>query len=246
MSIKITKKGFFIFLILLLSMQMFSSTTVSQSSDNKLVSNNVWRLLQWNSDYSPQWWPHNLYVSAKPGDLVIYNVTQSNSNMTNPTSGKFSFGNVTDFQTDNSELSLQFAISVYPWYPGFVTSPSNWTYQKEEAKNAADLLQGQINITEGLANASNMFRTSYQFDFKQDLSVGNQNTTLIYDKDTGVLLYAYSEFQGSVLYKIELELVSSSLILSSNYNIAPGFTVLFPFSVFIMVYIIKKHRTKMI
>ena len=230
-------------LILVLSIQIFTSVTIAQDNTNKQVSQNVWNLTQWNQTNNPEWWPRGIYIHAQAGTQVSYTITSSQDNITNPNNGRFSIGNITGISTNNYDLAGEFALSIYPWSPGFVADPYNWTAQTALAHSGANTLSGTLNVTEGITNSTSFLRTSYTFVFNQSSSDVAQNTKLVYDKNTGVLLYGYSEFSAS--YVIEVSLANSTLITGSdNVNSSPGFTLMIPLTIFVTIGIIKKIKSK--
>jgi hypothetical protein len=244
---KQTKIYFFFFTIaLLISTQSTIQSNTSTNQENKQVSINKWKLLSWNEVNATFWWSKGVYIQAEKGSTVTYNITSSEDNSTFPNSGALSIGNVTDIQTDNNDIASNLGLSIWPWMAGLVMNPNDWTYQKDEAKSASgsEFLQGTLEINEGLNYSILDFsRKAVEFTYLQNLTLGNQNTTLIFDLDSGVLLYGKSEFLGDVLYIIELELTSSTLIVSSNYN-ASGFTILFPITILVIIYSIRNRRFK--
>ncbi len=247
----LSKKGLKLLTLLffiILSIQVLIIPVTSKNTNNDQVSYNVWTLKDWNEVNTTQWWSQGIYVNAKIGSNVIYNITNSQDNMTDPNSGYFSIGNVSKQMTDNADLASTFTLSIYPWSPGFVTNPTNWTENENIAKSAAatGYLQGSLSISNDISyNASGFLRVANEFTYMQNSSLGNQNTTLIYDKATGVLLYAKSEIFFSTLYKIELELQSSTLITSNNVpstsKNTPGFTGIIPLVVLPIIYFTKKR-----
>lgn len=238
---KSLKKPLILVLIVFLSLQAQTLNVNAQTIDDTQISNNVWKLTQWNSKADVLWYSKGLYIHATPNTNVTYDVTKAYNNATDPNSGTFSIGNVTNVQTDNYDLANTFALSVYPWAPGFVVNPNNWTYYQQQAKDAANAMPGTMKISQGIGNATNLYRVTYIFQFNQT-SGGNQNSTLVYDRFTGVLIYAYSEFNFSTLYKIELQLTSSTLITASNNNVAPGFTFLIPIVLFVPLALLKRKK----
>lgn len=235
------KKPLVLLLIAFLSLQVQTLNANAQAIDDTQISTNVWNLSQWNSNVDVQWYSKGIFIHASPNTNVTYDVTKAYNNATDPNSGSFSIGNATNVQTDNYDLANTFALSVYPWSPGFVVNPNNWTYYQQAAKDAASAMPGTMKISQGVGNASNLYRVAYVFQFNQT-SGGNQNTTLVYDRFTGVLIYAYSEFFFTNLYKIELQLTSSTLITASNNNIAPGFTFIIPIIVFVPLALLKRKK----
>ena len=249
MTRKITYKRITTFLLVLLTIQALITPVTSKNTD-KQASVNIWKLIDWNEANTTQWYSKGIFVQAQKGTQVTYNITSSQNNETYPNSGYFTIGNASNIQTDNNDLANTFTLSIYPWSPGFVTNPTNWTQNEASAKAAAagTYLQGHLSITNGLTyNFSSYQRIANEFVYSQNLTLGNQNTTLIYDKDTGVLLYAKSEIYFSALFKIELELQSSTLISANNTTnktktSTPSFT--FVMSVLVVSSLFLKKKMK--
>ena len=251
MAKKIIYKRITTVLLLLFTIQALVITPVTpKSTNNEQVSVNVWKLIDWNEANTTQWYSKGIFVQAQKGSQVAYNITSSQKNETYPNSGYFSIGNASNIQTDNNDLANTFTLSIYPWSPGFVTNPTNWTQNEASAGAAAagTYLQGHLSITNGLTyNFSKYQRIANEFVYSQNLTLGNQNTTLIYDRDTGVLLYAKSEIFFSALFKIVLELQSSTLIISSNTSTnqtttTPSFTFVMPLLVVSSLFFVKKRK----
>lgn len=241
------------FLILvILSLQFSLSPAMSSTDNNQQVSTNVWKLLDWNQANPTDWYSQGIYINATIGSLVKYNITSSSqNNMTDPNSGFFSIGNVSNIKTDDYDLANTFTLSIYPWSPGFAMNPYNWSLSESQASNAAKgkYLQGNLTITNNFNySVAGFTRTAVKFVYAQNLTLGNQNTTLIYDFATGVLLYAKSAIFFSSLYKIELQLQSSTLITASNITTTttttttPGFLIISPIFVLLAIIIFKKKK----
>ncbi|WP_455464624.1 hypothetical protein, partial [Candidatus Hodarchaeum mangrovi] len=129
------------------------------------------------------------------------------------------------------------------WFPGLVTSSSDWNLQKQVAQSAAEGLYtaGTLVVTDISYSYRNASRSAIQFQYTQDLSLGNQNTTLIYDKQTGVLLKAFSEIFFDHEYVIGLELITSDLIKLGSTPLVTSMAVdFFVISSVILSIIIKK------
>ena len=258
MSIK--KSIYFITILLFISLtlQIFLVPTSARTANDEQKSYNVWNLESWNEASTTQWWSKGIFVKTQMNTQVIYNITNSQNNMTDPNSGYFSIGNATNIKTDNNDLASTFILSIYPWSPGFVTDPSNWTQNEDLAISSASsgYLQGNLTISNDISyNASGLMRLANKFSYSQNNTLGNQNSTLIYDKETGVLLYAKSEIFYSSLYIIELQFNSSTLINGSNYTqssnqnsstsntskTAPGFSFVFVMVTLITIPVVKKR-----
>ncbi len=213
-----------VFLTMIFLFFIFTTlNTPSMATDAKpaknVISDTFWTLTQWNENATVNWWTAGQKVNASVNSSVSYKITAENpSNFSYPNSGQFSIGNVSALATDNNDISSNLALSIWPWMPG-VIAHTNWTYQKITAEKAANgtFTQGQLDIFENhLYDAGEYPRRSIQFYYSQNQTLGNQNTTLIYDYDTGVLLCGYSEFTFATPYYIELRFHNSTLITESN------------------------------
>lgn len=217
----------FISMILLINFFLISlifnfSVMNTAITSNSMLSSNIWRLNNWNETETLNFFP-TANISAVIGSNVSYNITNVNEgNNTHPNEGVFSIGNLT-LATDNPTIGSNLAFSVWPWIPGLVAQ-TNWTWQINEANIASNegFLAGSMDITTVL-NSSNSYNFNFidfnrqviEFNYHQNFP-GNQNTTLIYDTETGVLLHGYTELYFDKLYFLELELISSTLITTSN------------------------------
>ena len=191
-------------------------------TSNGVLSSNIWRLSNWNETETLNFFP-TANITAVIGSNVSYNITHVNeANNTHPNEGIFSIGNLT-LATDNPTIGSNLAFSVWPWIPGLVSQP-NWAWQINEANTASNggFLAGSMDITTVLNssinfnfNFFNYNRQVIEFNYQQNFP-GNQNTTLIYDTETGVLIYGYTELYFDKFYFLELDLISSTLITSSN------------------------------
>lgn len=236
-------------LLIVLSLQLSVIPGTPKTSNNEQVSYNTWKLLNWNENITPEWYSQGKFINAQIGSLVTYNITSSQNNMTDPNAGIFSIGNATNISTDNYDLANTFIMSIYPWSPGFVTDPINWTLNEAAARNAttSGFLQGNLTITNLHSyNIAGYTRSAVQFSYSENLTNGNQNTTLIYDYSTGVLLFANTSIYFSSLFIMGLQLQSSTLITSSNVSTTstPGFTIITVFAMILCIPILKKIKLK--
>jgi hypothetical protein len=192
------------------------------------VSETNWLLKEWNEDATFEWYSTGAKFNASINSLVQYKILlEDPSNYTYPNSGLLDLGNLTNYETDNSDIANSLTFSIWPWTPGLVTH-TNWTDHKLDAVFAANgqYLQGTLLInSQTTYNTTSFSRTAIKFDYTQNKSLGNQNTSLIYDYETGVLLYGYSEINFFTPYIIELEFLNSSLITSSNVQSTDPVTV---------------------
>lgn len=125
---------------------------------------------------------------AYTGNYISYSVTSVAEEIT----GSFSIGNLTVTATD-ADIAVSLTLSIGTWYPGLI-SDTNWTQQSQYAtNNATGFFDGDLTYTLGSQTAT--------FKYLQNTSNGNQNTTLIYNRTTGILLEGYGEYYfGSHVY----------------------------------------------
>lgn len=188
-------------------------------SQESLVSR--WEIEEWNEENIVAWEYPTTYFSATIGSIINYTVTTYDpTNFTHPSSGEIDIGNLTT-QTTNNKTGEVLALSIWGWFPGLITSSSDWELQKETSSKSAqgEWTLGSLDTQEFTFNYSGLSRSAIKFSYVQDPSVGNQNTTLIYDKETGVLLEGYTELQFYIPYILRLKLVYSDLISESNSNL---------------------------
>lgn len=182
------------------------------SNAENLISQ--WRIEKWNDDIVVAWdWP-STFFEATSGSYINYTSTHYDSaNFTHPSAGIIEIGNLTT-QTTNNKTAEALVLSIYGWFPGLVTSSSNWSLQERVAKEVAQgpWTLGSLQVHELLYTYSGMLRQAINFSYNQDPSIGNQNTTLIYDKGTGVLLEGYTELKFLEYYVLKLKLTFSELI----------------------------------
>jgi len=191
----------------------------SLSSETNLVS--LWEITEWNEASVVAWEYPTLYFTAKNGSNINYTISSYDSaNFTNPSSGVINIGNLTT-QTTNNKTGEVLTLSIWGWFPGLITSSDDWNLQKQVAQEAAQgqWTTGNLEIQELTYNYAGMLRKAINFTYQQDPNIGNQNTTLIYDMDTGVLLEGYTELKFFELYVLELILVNSDLIVKVNTNL---------------------------
>jgi len=203
----------------------FSSHGTGESKTQNILSDTFWVVNNWNNDISINWFSAGLYLNNENNSLVRYKILSENpTNYSYPNAGKLSIGNFTDFDTDNNDIASTLTLSIWPWLPGIVTHV-NWTHHELEAESASNsiFLQGNLTITNEISfEIGNLMRSAIKFDYKQNLSLGNQNTTLIYDKSTGVLLSGYSEINFGQPFIIGLKYHNSTLISPTNSSNISG------------------------
>jgi hypothetical protein len=194
-----------------------------QASMNYTNSLSQWEIIAWNEDEPVAWeWP-SLYFTVKTGSIINYTLSSYDSgNFTHPSSGTIEIGNLTT-QTTNNKTGEVLALSIWGWFPGLITSSNDWADQKQAAQEVAqeEWYLGSLQIQDSTYNYTGLMRQAINFSYQQDPSVGNQNTSLTYDKNTGVLLEGYTEFKFEAPYFLKLKLIYSDLILPDDVNLTP-------------------------
>ncbi|MHA1973473.1 MAG: hypothetical protein ACTSW1_10795 [Candidatus Hodarchaeales archaeon] len=202
------KKRMFVVIFVFLT-----ASSIVNGSPKAISQFSQWRILEWNEENPVIWeWGLTSFV-AQNGSLISYNMSYYDpTNFTHPSSGIISIGNLTTLTTNNKTAEV-LVLSVWGWFPGLVTS-INWTLQRQVASSAAQGLytSGTLDIKELSYPLGGHVFSAIQFDYKQSPDLGNQNTTLIYDKDTGLLLEGFTELFFSHYYVLHLRLESSDLV----------------------------------
>ena len=103
----------------------------------------------------------------------------------------------------NIDAAYLFTLNFGAFLPG-ILSTINWTANNLVANAAADLppFAFSSNGTLNIKDESKIIT----YNYKQNLTCGNQNTTISYNKETGIIQSWDSEFFG---YKLKAELKSS-------------------------------------
>jgi hypothetical protein len=111
--------------------------------------------------------------------------------------GIFTIGNLT-IPTNDSRIAAELAFSIWPWFPGLI-SHLTWATVDQRASDAASgLLVGELEILTTPTTKGYIYHQA---------APGNQNTTLMYDKQTGILIEGYTEFFFLNDYHLSVELV---------------------------------------
>ncbi|MBD3226845.1 MAG: hypothetical protein GF329_01550 [Candidatus Lokiarchaeota archaeon] len=134
--------------------------------------------------------------AASAGDILKFRIT----NTTGDIKGVLTIGNLTT-EEKKSNIANQLTLSIWPWFPGLISS-TNWETVKQSAESAANYAQG--NYMNGSLEITN---DSYFIKFKyiQNETCGNQNTTLIYEMFSGILIECYTEVNFTNHYYLGLE-----------------------------------------
>jgi len=236
------KKYFSILLSILLSISLTFLITVPISRADQEIPNTFSQELELNSPYvynvtqfggDLNWigfdYSSKYNVSTNTGGQILVNFTGFHDKDPNDNFNAFEspmpymdvefvkndlgtlISNHTFYNVSNGEAGFNMLLGYNFFQSGFLIPSNNLTKLQEIAlaQNSGSML-GTIEIEE-----------SYNFmlfDFKQD--TGTQNTSLIYDKNTGLLVWAYTEMNpitNPLGYKLEMFLTNFSLDFSELY-----------------------------
>jgi len=124
--------------------------------------------------------------------------------------------NTTFHNISNSEAGLSLGIGYNSFHSGFliqINDLENLKVLAEEQVNESGFMPGDFIFEE--------YDYMFQFTFKQDNK--NQNSTMIYDKTTGVLVYSKVEIFS---FKLEIYLNDYELNFQKTRNGIPAFPIL--------------------
>ncbi|MFX0150262.1 MAG: hypothetical protein ACFFAJ_05740 [Candidatus Hodarchaeota archaeon] len=222
------KFGFIIiFFIILIGVSNNFILVQGTSQDDTQISR--WKIQEWNDDFVAAWeWPSKYFVTTA-SSYINYTLSHYDpANFTHPSAGTIEIGNLTT-QTTNNKTAEVLALSIWGWFPGLITSSSDWNHQKEVAQEAAhgQWTAGSLDTNELMYHYNSSSLKAINFTYSQDPGGANQNTTLIYDKSSGILLEGYTELYFETLYILKLKLVYSDLISESNIITWPLISVSF-------------------
>jgi len=111
-------------------------------------------------------------------------------------------GNLTVLAND-SLIGSELMLSIWPWFPGLVSS-LNWADVDQKANSSATgWMAGVLEIRTTARAKTYIYHQG---------PTGNQNTTLVYDVQTGILLAAYTEIYIANDYHLGLQLSEAVLL----------------------------------
>ncbi|MFX0169079.1 MAG: hypothetical protein ACFE89_06910 [Candidatus Hodarchaeota archaeon] len=113
--------------------------------------------------------------------------------------GLFTIGNLS-LPTNDSRIAAEVVFSIWPWFPGLVSHLA-WDSVDQAATDAAAsfYMNGSLDIRTTSTTKSYIYHQGQW---------GNQNTTLVYDLNTGILLTGYTEFFFLNDYHLGIEFIS--------------------------------------
>jgi len=139
-----------------------------------IVTNVTTEAVEWG-------WGSGDYWKTGPNEHIEFEILELRDGELH---GSFTIGNLTLF-TNDSRIAAELTFSIWPWFPGLV-SHLDWSSVDQNATDSATgWMEGDLEIR---TTASTKTYIYHQGPY------GNQNTTLIYDLNTGLLQEGYSEF----------------------------------------------------
>lgn len=230
------------FYVLLVIVGLLLISPPAQGSSEIEESFGQWLILDWNDANAVAWdWGVSSFVTSN-GSYINYTLSHHDpSNFTHPSAGTLIVGNLTTQATNNKTAEV-LLLSIYGWFPGLVTSADNWVLQKQVATSAAqgEWTFGSLNVTDVTYNYQGVSRNAITFNYQQDPTVGNQNTTLTYDLETGLLLEGWTEIFFDEYYVLHLKLAETNMIDFDTSTI--GVTAVFPITIGFALFILGKKR----
>ncbi len=176
-------------------------------------------------------WGTGSYWKANKSGPVTFEIAAIQDNEVH---GQFTIGNLT-LLTNDSRIAIELVFSIWfnssIWFPGLV-SHLDWAAVDQEATaSVSGWMAGELEIRTSIATKTYIY---HQGDN------GNQNTTLIYDIRTGVLLEAYTEFFFFNDYHLGLLLIRSTRYFTFPALFLVGITTL----VVVVVLLVFIHKRK--
>jgi hypothetical protein len=188
----------FSFLLLLGSVQKVPAQDLAYSpavTPTPFFTKNVeWRITNVTSEVVEWGFGSGAFWQATENQHIIFGIHHLADSEVH---GIFTIGNLT-LPTNDSRIAAELAFSIWPWFPGFISHLAWATVDQRASDAASGLLVGELEIL--------TTTTTKTYIYHQTIP-GNQNTTLIYDKQTGILLEGYTEFFFLNDYHLGVELV---------------------------------------
>jgi hypothetical protein len=194
--------------------------------------------LQWTvtnvTEQAVEWgWGSGDYWETKEGDQVVFEIQKIQDD---ELQGLFTIGNLTLF-TNDSRLAAELTFSIWPWFPGLVSNLDWSTVDHNATNSATGWMEGNLEIRKTDGTKTYIYNQG---------PYGNQNTTLVYDLHSGLLLEGYTEFFFINDYHLGLELVRAAKYPTSLTIVIGGTAVLIAVTVMIIISFIRRQKTEKI
>jgi hypothetical protein len=176
-------------------------------------------------------WGTGDYWQANAGQRITYIINEIKNDEIH---GLLSIGNLT-LLTNDSRLAAELTLSIWPWFPGLI-SHLDWTVVDQNARSAATgWMEGTLEIQ--------TTATTKIYTYQQGL-FGNQNTTLAYDLQTGLLKAAYTEFYFQKDYHLGIELAEAIKEPSPLTVTLVEFSLIFVLLIFLIIVVLRFRKKR--
>jgi len=156
-----------------------------------------WTITNVTSETVTWLWGSGTYWKATAGGEVTFHILEIRDGDLH---GIFTIGNMTVYANDTT-IGSELVLSIWPWFPGLV-SHLDWTTVDENATDAVTgWMEGDLEVKTTATTKTYIYRQG---------PYGNQNTTLIYDAATGILLEGYTEIFFGRDYHLGLRLIQAT------------------------------------
>ena len=165
---------------------------------------------------------------ARMGQALTFDIQEMGNN---EISGIFTIGNLT-IPANDSRIAAEIVFSIWPWFPGLV-SHLDWSDVDQQATGAATsfYMNGSLDIQTTSTTKSYVYHQG---------PWGNQNTTLVYDLGTGILLSAHTEFFFLNDYHLGIEFITKTQNPTPLTTIL--FVAIFVFTIIIVSFVLVASR----
>ncbi|MFX0199941.1 MAG: hypothetical protein ACFFCW_27785 [Candidatus Hodarchaeota archaeon] len=181
-----------------------------------------WRINNVTSEVVEWGFGSGAFWQANENQHIIFDIHQLADTEVH---GIFTIGNLT-IPTNDSRIAAELAFSIWPWFPGLISHLTWATVDQRAADAASGLLVGELEILTTTTTKSYIYHQA---------APGNQNTTLIYDKQTGILLEGYTEFFFLNDYHLGVELVRVTQVPTDTTYFVVLLAVIFVILIFTFV-----------
>ncbi|MHA1266994.1 MAG: hypothetical protein ACTSRS_17280 [Candidatus Helarchaeota archaeon] len=178
-----TLAGWFIVIVFLGLAMIPTQAMTEYAHDIQEGQSHIWRI-QYITPNLIAWWDSRGFqgnFKANENTLAVFDITTIAEDI----AGNFQIGNLTLQGVNDSDIASALALSIWPWFPGLI-SHLNWSKVIAAARAAnTGWMQGNLTVVE--------YSEFILFSYQQNQTAG-QNTTLVYDLKTGLLMSAYTAY----------------------------------------------------
>lgn len=155
-----------------------------------------WRITNATTEVVEYGFGTGTFWQAQAGQALTFEIQEMTDHEIH---GLFTIGNLS-LAANNSRIAAELVFSIWPWFPGLV-SHLDWNAVDQAATDAATsfYMNGSLNIRSTAITRSFIYHQG---------PWGNQNTTLVYDVNSGILLEGYTEFFFLNDYHLGIEFIN--------------------------------------